>query len=135
MAREYVDVVLCSLNSPILGQFKLDDAAKITVTQEVTRTPVKTMNRRRIARGYRSGTKLYTSQLVVEVQLVPEVDWPLLFKLDDEFLLTYEMGDGGSRWQLVDSIISNIGTDGDEDGGTQMTMDMLSLDHRRQPGT
>lgn len=135
MARQYADVILTSLNSPVLGQIKLQDAAKLTVTQEVTRTAVKTMNRRRLARGYRSGTKTYTGQLTVEEQMPAEVDWALLFELGDEFLLTYELGDGGQRNQLVDCIISNIGLEGDEDGGIQRTVDFTALEHRKQPGT
>jgi hypothetical protein len=51
----------------------------------------------------------------------------------DQFLLTYELGEGGSRWQLADCIISNISTEGDEDGGVQMTIDLLALDHRLEP--
>lgn len=134
MSREYADVILTSIKSQIVGLRRLDDAAKLTVTSEVTRTPVKTMNRRRTARGYRSGTKTYTAQLVVEIQLIEEVDWNLLYQLDDEFLLAYELGDGGLRWQLADCIISNISTEGDEDGGLQRTIDLLALDHRLQPG-
>jgi hypothetical protein len=133
VSREYADVILTSINSPLLGQRRLDDAAKLTVTQEATRTPVKTMNRRRTARGFRSGTKTYTAQLQVEIQLTPEVDWSLLFQTSDQFLLTYELGDGGNRWQLADCIISNISTEGDEDGGLQMTVDLLALDHRLEP--
>src|SRR6266498_3432104 len=123
MSRQYVDVILTSLNSPLLGQIRLNDAAKLSTKQEATRTAVKTMNRQRTARGYRSGTKTYSGQLTMEVQMPPEVDWALLFLADDEFLLTYEMGDGGQRFQLVDCIISNVDTEGDEDGGTQMTID------------
>lgn len=133
MAREYADVVLTSIKSQVIGLRRLDDAARLRVESEVTRTPVKTMNRRRTARGYRSGTKTYSAQLVVEVQILPEVDWNLLYQLDDEFLLSYELGDGGLRWQLADCIISSISTEGDEDGGIQMTIDLLALDHRLQP--
>lgn len=137
MARDYVDVILTSINSDLIGQRRLDDVARIRVEAEVTRTPVKTMNRRRTARGFRSGTKSFSGQLVVEIQKAPDltsnVDWMLLFRADDEFLLTYEMGDGGLRYQLADTIISNISIEGDEDGGGQMTIDWQALDHRLQP--
>ncbi len=134
MSNEYADVVLTSLSSPLLGKITLNDAAKIKVDEEVTRTAVKTMNRRRKARGYKSGTKSYTAELVVEVQMPEEIDWGALFEFDDQFLLTYELGDGGGRYQLVDCIVGSTGLEGDEEGNVQRTISLQALNHRPASG-
>lgn len=136
MAQEYVDIAHIQISAPQpIGKVTLQDVVSLKVDTEKPKKPVKTMNRRREARGFRRGTLEVSAELSVEMALNPEVDWNFMLQADMPFLLTYERGDNGQRWQLVDAEVSSVSEEEGEDGEAQLRVSIMALSHRPVPGS
>lgn len=133
MADDFADVMLTGLSSPTLGKITLNHAAKLKVTQRRTQTYKHTMTRSRAPRGFASGPSEIDGELMCEVGLPEEVDWVLLYDLNEAFLFSYEVGDGGQRFQMSDCKVEENGLEGDADGNVQRSVNFKALRHRSVP--
>ncbi len=135
MATQYVDYVLLEIEGPQLGSVTLKDIISMSITDDTPLKKVKTMGRRRTPRGYRTGTKDVTAELVSEIAFSPEVDWYAIKDRGEEFNLTYERKEDGVRRQLADCRVQNVAEEHNEEGESQLRISLLVLEHRPVPGT
>lgn len=129
MAEEYVDIALCRLREKDGTTYDLQDVVdfKPTVTKE--KKPVATMNRRRTARGYTSGTKMIKWEMTVALRKgTPEYDWRAACAKDRIFDLIIEEGDGGARRTFIDCTVNECSPSFQEGGETRMTISGEALD-------
>jgi len=130
MADDFADVILTGFSSTSQGTIKLNHAARLKITQTRTQTPKHTMTRTRKPRGFCSGPKQTSGELMNEIGLPEEIDWVQVYELNEFFLFTYELGEGGRRYQVVDCKIEENGLEGDADGNVQRSINFQALDHR-----
>ena len=136
MGQEYVDIAHVLIDAPQpIGKRSLKDVVSIKVDTSKPKKPVKTMNRDRKARGFRRGTLEVSVELVVEMAINPEVDWNYLLEADLPFLLVYERGDNGQRWQVVDCEVAEVSEEEGEDGEAQQRISIVATGHRPTPGS
>jgi len=133
MADDFADVILTGISSPSLGKIILNHAASLKVTRTRTQTEKTTMTRDRAPRGFASGPPLVAGELMNEVGLPEEVDWVTLADRNEYFLFSYELGDGGRRFQCVDCKIEEDGLDGDSEGKVQRSISFKARRHRAVP--
>lgn len=130
MAGSYVDIANCKLEAESVGVVELQDIQELSVTTTKERNRVNTMNRRRLARGYRSATKTVSGSLSVARAVSPEVDFHTLFENDELFQLYVEWADGGQRRQIVDCLISEIEAGANEAGEPTWDISFEAIDDR-----
>lgn len=129
MAEEYVDIALIRLRERDGLTIDLQDVVdfKPTVTKE--KKPVATMNRKRVALGYTSSTKMVKWEMTVTIRKgTPEYDWRKAVATDKIFDLIVEEGDGGSRRTFLDCVANECSPAFQEGGETRMTVSGDALD-------
>lgn len=129
MAIEQVDIALPEI-SYTGGSKELKSVKEIEVDSKDPKTPVKVMVRDRRPIGYTRGVPEFTAKLTVAQFKEPEVDWFGLMLSGEKFLITYEEGDGGHRYSLVDAIVNGVNKPFKEDGQIMFTVDLAFLNHR-----
>lgn len=130
MADRYVDIANVKLEAESLGVVELLEVMELKVTNTKERNRVNTMNRRRLARGYRSGTKEVNGTLTIARAVEPEVDYHTLFESDELFQLYVEWADSGKRRHIVDCIVSEIEAGADEGGEPTWEISFEAIDDR-----
>lgn len=130
MSLNTVDLGLVSI-SYSGGSKELETIMAIDVHQSDPKAPVKTMRRSRRAIGRTRGVPDFTADLkVVYPTAAPEVDWDALLASGEEFLIVYEQGLGGRKFQLVDCAVDDISKPFSESGKTEFSVKITALDHR-----
>lgn len=113
------------------GSVEVQTIMSIDVHISDPKTPVKTMRRVRRALGYTRGVPDFTADLkVIYPTASPEIDWDALLASGEEFLIVYEQGLGGQRYQLVSCVVDDITKPFNEGGKTEFTVKITALDHR-----
>ncbi len=136
MPGNYVDIAYgLAISASSTGTKPLEDVVRLSVEKNHPSAAVKTMNRRRRARGFQHGTPEYSAELVVAVQVgdEEEVDYDDLQRTKEYFLLAWREGAGGKRKQLVDCVVENVSDPFEEEGGMRRTVRVMALDYRRVP--
>lgn len=133
MALDIVDRVISQINFSG-GNVELDTIASVTVNETDEKSPVETMNRRREAIGYTRGVKKYDADIE---KAIPEgdldVDFRRLMIRGEEFTFTYQEGDNGKRYQLVDCVVDSVSTPYSKDGEVRQSIKLKALSHREAP--
>jgi hypothetical protein len=93
--------------------------------------PVYTMNKRRVARGFRSGPVTVTGSATVAMAVDPEVDWNALLHSKEEFTLGYERGGGGLRYQIVSMRVTSISEKYGQDGEPAWNVSFVATELRK----
>lgn len=112
------------------GKRSLQDLMELSIDDGQEDRPVYTMNRRRVARGFRSGPVTVTATLTVAMATDPEVDWNALRRSKEEFTLGYERGSGGLRYQLVNARVSSIRERYGQDGEPSWEVGLVATELR-----
>lgn len=113
------------------GKRSLNDVVEIEVQIGQDDRPVYTMNKRRVARGFRSGPVAVTGSMTVAMAFEPEVDWNALLNSKEEFTLGYERGSGGVRYQIVNMRVSSIAEKYGQEGEPTWTVTFVATELRR----
>lgn len=133
---EYVDIAHVMIDAPSpIGKVTMHDVVSLKVDTSKPKKPVKTMNRQREARGFKRGTLEVSVELTVEMAMNPEVDWNYMLQADVPFMLVYERGDNGQRWQVVGCEVSEVSEEESEEGEAQQRVTIMALGHRPTPGS
>lgn len=133
MAIDYVDIALVEVERADGSLIRLEDIVDISVDVTVNKQLVKTMNRRRIGRGYRRGVKEVTGSITVEKAVAPEFPWREVLESGELLQVYYDEAEDGRRFQLVDLTIGDIGNEAGEDGESQLKISFLALDEVEVP--
>jgi len=132
MAREIVDIAHPEISSSGVSK-ELDTVVSLSLTERNPKTAVKTMNRRRRALGFTRGVKEIEIELTVVVPFgTPDVDWDALSDSAEEFLLSWEEGDGGRRRSAIDCVVTETSSPFSEDGELRKTVSLMALDLRSE---
>ena len=116
MARAVQDIAIIEYNGP-QGSVELETVESATLNRTKSKTRVKTMNRRRRAIAFQTGTQEATVTLTIIPELAnPEVDWVLAWNNDEAFQLTFEKGLDGNREIMTDCEISDVNDTFNENG-------------------
>lgn len=112
------------------GHKELETIMSIDVHQSDPTTTVKTMRRNRRALGRTRGVPDFTADVkVVYPTAAPEVPWDALLASKEEFLMIYEQGLGGQKYQMVDCVVDDISKPFSESGKTEISLKITFLDH------
>lgn len=112
------------------GKRTLSDLVDLEVNDGQEDRPVFTMNRRRTARGFRSGPVTVTGSATIAMAVDPEVDWNKLLKTKEEFTIGYERGDGGKRYQLVSCRVTGVAEKYGQDGEPSWSVSFVATELR-----
>ncbi len=112
------------------GKKKLDHLVEMSIDDGQEDRPVFTMNKRRVARGFRSGPVTVTGSLTIAMAVDPEVDWNALRRSKEEFTIGWERGDGGLRYQLVSVRVTSIRERYSQDGEPSWEVGIVSIELR-----
>ena len=135
MPTQFVDIALPTISSTTIGTKALKDVVSIDVSMTHSSNPVKTMNKRRRARGFQTNTPDYSADMEVAVQLAsPEVDWIELQQSKEIFTIFYREGANGVRRQLVDCQVADVSDAYSEEGEMRRRVTVMALDFRKVPG-
>lgn len=123
MAQEFSDIYNVEINGAEMETIK-----SISVTSTNTKSPVKTMNRDRVALGVTQGVREFTGKISAVVQLAnPEQDWHAWLRDKIAKSITYEVGDGGTRVSLIDVYLNSVDEKADENGEIMWDIDFIAL--------
>lgn len=132
MSRFVEDVLILDYSGP-QGNVELEQVESATVNRTKSKTRVKTMNRRRAALAFQTGTEEVEISLTVVPELVdPEVNWISAWKNDEEFLLVGERGLNGTRETYRDCQISSCNNTYNENGEARLEVSVMALTSREQ---
>ena len=108
----------------------MNDVMELSVDDGRDARPVFTMNKKRVARGFRSGPVTVTASATIAMAVVPEVDWFELQRTQEEFTIGYERGSGGLRFQLISVRVTSIRDKFGSDGEPTQEISFVSTEHR-----
>lgn len=123
MAQEFADIYNVEIDN-----VEMETIKSISVTTTNTKTPVKTMNRDRVAKGVTQGMREFSVKISAAVQLSdPEIDWHAWAAGKIAKTITYEVGDGGTRVTLIDVYVNSVDEKADEGGEIMWDIDAVAL--------
>lgn len=131
--QEYVDIALIELKDANGALVELNDVVDLSVDVTTSTTLVKTMNRKRRARGYRRGVVEVSGSLTVEKKVVPEFDFRRSMLVGETIQLYYDEAEDGVRYHLKDIRITEVGNEAGEDGSSNLKVTFMALDHIELP--
>lgn len=131
-AVDFVDIALLRVRREDQSLVDMGDGISFSCTVSKEKKVVNTMNRRRVARGYRTATKAVSWEIEVPIRKnqPQEVDWRKV-KDDDEIIqIIYEEGDGGARRVVVDAVVNEVAADYNESGESVLRVSGVAIDER-----
>jgi hypothetical protein len=91
------------------------------------------MNRRKKARGYRSGVSETTGDLSVERKIVPEMYWRDVYRRGEIIQIYYSEARDGRRFQVKDVKVTEVAISDSESGDSSLKISFMALDHFEVP--
>jgi hypothetical protein len=126
MANEYVDQIILRYNG-----IDLDDViVEFSESRKKGAKPVSTMNKRRVAKGYKRSNRMFNGTMKVEEIDDPRVpDWDELQRLGTKIQII-KIPSVGKKVTFIDFIVGEDITDSYSDGDSSRTVSWMALDRR-----
>lgn len=121
----FVDIALVEIDD-----IEMETIKALSVNPSNPKTPVKTMNRDRVAKGYTQGIQEFGFKLTVAVREKPEIDWHGWVLSRQRRRVVYEQADNGLRVSLGGCVANSIDEKYDQDGEAVYEIDCMALTRR-----